>query len=249
VNSRGGGTSTEGLKKLAAAEAVTRVESGMRLGLGSGSTVLHFLELLGERLREGTLSGLVGVPTSVQTADRARVAGIPLAALEDTAPLDLTVDGADEVDPGLNLIKGLGAALLREKMVARASRSLLIIADEGKRVERLGTKAPLPVEVVAFAWPIHLPMFESLGARPVLRVDRGGAPIVTDNANHVIDCHFPDGIADPAEVEALLCARPGVVGTGLFLELASEVILAGPGGITVLTASGRSPLLDNGARA
>jgi ribose 5-phosphate isomerase A len=228
----------EALKRAAAAAAVERVRSGMRLGLGTGSTVNHFLDLLGERIRSGELTGIMGAATSIRTEDRAHAAGIPVSALHDLAPLDLTVDGADEVDPQLDLIKGLGGALLREKMVAVASKRLIIIADEGKRVDRLGTLAPLPVEVTAFAWQIHLPFLASLGAEPALRVHADGTPHPTDNGNYVIDCRFPAGIGDPSQLEAKLRARVGVMETGLFLGLASEVILAGSGGIQVL---GRKP--------
>jgi ribose 5-phosphate isomerase A len=230
--------SPEALKRAAAAEALERVRSGMHLGLGTGSTVAHFVELLGERIRDGRLTDVQGVATSVQTTDRAHAAGVPLGPLHELAPLDLTVDGADEVDPELNCIKGLGGALLREKMVAVRSRELVIIADEGKRVSRLGTKAPLPVEVVSFAWQVHLPFFESLGAHPVLRTHADGSPSVTDNGNYVIDCHFPGGLEDPRGLESRLLHEVGVVETGLFLGMATEAIFAGEGGLEVLAAPG-----------
>ena len=236
--------SSETLKRAAAAAALERVRSGMRLGLGSGSTVAHFLELLGARLREGSLSEVVGVPTSVQTADRAHALGIPLGPLDELAPLHLTVDGADEVSPGLDLIKGLGGALLREKMVATASERFVVIADAGKKVERLGTKAPVPVEVVPFAWRVHPPFLESLGARPALRTHADGSPLVTDNGNYVIDCHFPRGIDDPGELDARLTSRAGVVETGLFLRLATEALLAGEDGVETI-----GPRARGGARA
>jgi ribose 5-phosphate isomerase A len=228
----------ETLKRAAAAEALTRVKSGMRIGIGTGSTVAHFIDLLGEALREDRLRDVVGVPTSVQTTDRAHALGIPLGALHEMAPLDLTVDGADEVDPNLDLIKGMGGALLREKMVAAASRRLIIIADDAKRVERLGTRSPLPVEVVAFAWQVHLPFLESLGARPVLRTHAGGTPRPTDNGNYVIDCHFPDGLADPLDLEDRLRRRVGVVESGLFLGLATEAFIAREAGVELLAKSG-----------
>jgi ribose 5-phosphate isomerase A len=231
--------SQEALKRAAASEAMSAVRSGMRLGLGTGSTVAHFVDLLAEAVREGRLTGVIGVSTSIRTTDQAHAAGIPLGSLHELAPLDLTVDGADEVDPALDLIKGLGGALLREKMVAAASRRLVIVADEGKRVDRLGTRSPVPVEVVAFEWQVHLPFFESLGARPALRTHSDGSPAPTDNGNYVIDCHFPDGIRDPAALEARIRARVGVVENGLFLGLASEAIIAGEKGIQVLRAPGR----------
>lgn len=219
------------LKRAAAAEALTRVRSGMRLGLGTGSTVSHFLDLLGERLDRGDLSDLVGVPTSHRTADRARTLGIPLAELDGAHMLDLTIDGADEVDPGLDLIKGLGGALLREKMVAQASRELVVIIDAAKEVERLGTRASLPVEVVPFAWKVHLPLLSELGAEAEFRRDDEGRPVYTDNGNVILDCHFEGGISDALEVETSLRGRAGVVETGLFLGLATEVIIAEEGSV------------------
>ncbi len=214
----------EALKRAAAARALDEVRSGMVLGLGTGSTVAHFLELLAERLGRGELDAIVGVPTSERTAQASEALGIPLTTLEMNPVLDLTVDGADEVDPSLDLIKGLGGALLREKIVARASRRLVIIADEGKVVTRLGQKAPLPVEVVRFAWEIHLPFFRELGSEPVLRTV-SGQPYVTDNGNYIVDCRFPDGIPDPRAVEAELQARTGVVESGLFLGMADTAVI------------------------
>jgi ribose 5-phosphate isomerase A len=228
----------EQLKKAAAERALGWVESGMRLGLGTGSTVAHFLDALSERLRDGALTGVVGVPTSVRTEERARSLGIPLAELHDAQPLDLTVDGADEVDPGLDLVKGLGGALLREKMVAQASRRLVIMVDESKRVARLGTKAPLPVEVTRFGWRAHVAFLAALGCEPILRVGSDGTPYVTDNGNHMLDCRFPAGMTDPGAVEDALRGRAGVVESGLFLGMASEVVVAGAGGVRVLERGG-----------
>lgn len=229
------------LKRAAAAEALTRVESGMRLGLGTGSTVEHFLELLAERIADGALRDIVGVPTSVATTNRAHGLGIPLGPLHELAPLDLAVDGADEIDPAIDLVKGLGGALLREKMVAAASRRFVVIADEGKLVESLGRKAPLPVEVASFEWQVHLPFLEELGARPVLRVRDDGTPIPTDNGNYVLDCWWDAGIPGPAALQASLRARPGVLETGLFLGMAEEAVVAGKDGVRVLTRSGAKP--------
>jgi len=224
----------ERLKRAAAERAVERVASGMRVGLGTGSTVAPLLELLGERIAAGTLTGIVGVPTSVLTAERARALGIPLAELHEAAPLDLTLDGADEVDPGLDLIKGLGGALLREKMVAQASRELVIMVDESKEVRRLGTRASLPIEVTPFAWRAHLDFLLELGCEPVLRATAEGSPYVTDNGNHMLDCRFPSGIDNPGAVEAALQRRAGVVESGLFLGMATGVIVAGSGGVRTL---------------
>ncbi|MDT8342352.1 MAG: ribose 5-phosphate isomerase A [Longimicrobiales bacterium] len=150
------GAGSEGQKREAAREALTRVRSGMRLGLGTGSTVAHFLDLLGEALAGGSLEDVAGVPTSERTAAHAGRLGIPVGPLHELQPLDLAVDGADEVDPRLDLVKGLGGALLREKMVVQAAHRFVVIADESKVVDRLGTRAPLPVEVVPFAWEAHL---------------------------------------------------------------------------------------------
>ena len=225
---------TEALKRESAARAVEEVESGMHLGLGTGSTVAHFLDLLAERLAGGELADLVGVPTSVRTADRAEELGIPLGSLERLSPLDLTVDGADEVAPDLDLVKGLGGALLREKMVAEASRRMIVVADDSKLVDRLGEKAPLPVEVVPFAWKSHLPFLEGLGAHPERREDDSGAPYETDNGNFVLDCRFPGGIPDPRGLEESLRRRTGVVASGLFLGLATRAVVAGAQGVRVL---------------
>lgn len=227
----------EELKQAAAVRALREVESGMRLGLGTGSTVAHFLEVLAEALRQGSLRDLVGVPTSEWTANRSHELGIPLSTLDDTPLLDLCVDGADEVDPRLDLVKGLGGALLREKMVASASSRFVVMVDEAKLVQRLGTRAPLPVEVVPFAWTVHLKAFEALGGSPVLRTAPGGEPYRTDNGNFILDVGFPDGIQDPRELERVVRARPGVVETGLFLEMASSVVVASPDGVRVLEAA------------
>ncbi len=225
---------TEELKRAAAAEALQHVTSGMVLGLGTGSTVTHFLNLLGESLRTGKLRGIRGVPTSERTASAARDLGIPLSTLEADPILDLTVDGADEVGPGLALIKGLGGALLREKLVAQASGQLFIIADMGKVVSALGTRSPLPVEVIPFGWKVHDRFFRSLGAVPRLRVGTDAEPYVTDNGNLIVDCHFEGGIADPEAVETALRARAGVVESGLFLGMATRAFVAAEDGVQTL---------------
>ncbi len=221
----------EKLKREAAAAALQEVESGMVLGLGTGSTVAHFLELLGEALEDGTLEDVEGVPSSVRTGREARVAGIPLLALHEVEKLDLTVDGADEVTPDLDLVKGMGGALLREKMVAQASDRVCIIADDRKRVDRLGTRSPLPVEVVDWAWQVHARFLESRGADVSVRTFDDGPPYKSDNGNIILDCRFPDGIPDPEALEEALRRRAGVVETGLFLGVADTVIFAGDEGI------------------
>jgi len=220
----------EALKRAAAELAVEEVRSGMAVGLGTGSTVAHFLDLLGARLAAGEVSDIVGVPTSVRTADAATALGIPLTDLVRQPVLDVTVDGADEVDPSLELIKGLGGALIREKIVARASKRLVIIADEGKRVGRLGERSPLPVELVPFAWEIHEPFLRDLGGEPTLRRQPSGEPYVTDNGNFIVDCRFEEGIDDPAAVERALCDRVGVVGSGLFLGMADRAVIGAESG-------------------
>ena len=227
-------TDAESLKRLAAAEAVAQVESGMVLGLGTGSTVAHFLELLGQKLDQGELRDVVGVPSSIRTGREARQAGIPLTSLAEHPRLDLTVDGADEVTPSLDLIKGMGGALLREKMVAQASARLLIIADADKAVERLGTRSALPVEVVDWGWSGHVAVLEAHGATVSVRRFEDGPPFKSDNGNLILDCRFPQGIPDPEALHATLKARAGVVETGLFLGMADEVILSGAQGVTRL---------------
>lgn len=229
---------TESLKRLAAEQALALVQSGMVLGLGTGSTVAHFLELLGGRIREGALEGIVGVPTSVRTGREARQAGIPLASLAEHPRLDLTVDGADEVSPSLDLVKGMGGALLREKMVAQASDRLVIIADDGKAVDRLGTLSPLPVEVVDWGWAVHVHFLQEAGATVHVRSLPDGPPYKSDNGNLILDCRFPEGIPDPVGLEEGLRARAGVVESGLFLGMAHEAFLAGTDGIRRLVRGG-----------
>jgi len=221
----------EALKREAAAEALAEVRSGMVLGLGTGSTVAHFLSLLGEALASGSLRDVEGVPSSVRTGREAREAGIPLTSLAERPRLALTVDGADEVTPELDLIKGMGGALLREKMLAQASDRFVVIADERKAVARLGTVSPLPVEVVDWGWTGHVQWLRDQGAEVQLRRFEEGHPYKTDNGNFVLDCRFPEGIADPVRLERALRARAGVVETGLFLGLAHEALIAGPQGI------------------
>jgi len=219
------------LKQMAAAKAVEAVESGMALGLGSGSTASYAIAMIGERMRNGSLRGIVGVPTSNETARLARQAGIPLTTLQEHPVLDLTIDGADEVDPQLNLIKGRGGALLREKIVARASRCELIVVDESKLVQVLG-KSPVPVEVVPFGWGTYLDALRSLGCEPVLRM-QGAQPYITDEGNYIVDCRFVR-IDDPARLECALDLIPGVVENGLFIGLASVVLVATETGVREL---------------
>ncbi len=203
----------------------------MRLGLGTGSTIAHFLRHLAARIEREDLVDVVGVPTSVRTERAARGLGIPLGTLSELAPLDLTVDGADEVDPELNLIKGLGGALLREKMVAQASARFMVIVDDTKLVNRLGARAPVPVEVVTFECGSHMRWLRALGADPKVRTDEAGDVYLTDNGHAIVDCHFDGGIADPLELESRLARRAGVVESGLFLDMADEVVVARASGV------------------
>jgi ribose 5-phosphate isomerase A len=207
----------------------------MILGLGSGSTVFHALRRLGKLINEGELRDIVGIPTSEVTAQRAREFGIPLTSLNDHPQVDLTIDGADEVDPNLNLIKGLGGALLREKIVAAASHRLLIIVDDSKLVNQLGTHAPLPVEVIPFSWRIQIPYLEDLGAQPILRRTADGTPFLTVGEHYIIDCHF-DRIDDPYTLSTALNARPGIIENGLFLDMADMVVVASAEGIQIKQA-------------
>lgn len=229
--------SQDDLKRQAAERAVELVEDGMVLGLGTGSTARFALEALAERRRRGELKDIVGVPTSVATQQAAELLGIPLSTLEHRPSIDLTLDGADEVDPSLDLIKGLGGALLWEKIVASASRRLVILVDETKLVDRLGQKAPLPVEVVPFGWKTHVDAVRALGGEPALRT-RNGQPFRTDGGHYVLDCRFPDGIADPEAVEHGLRARVGVVETGLFLGLATTVVVGTEDGPRIMEREG-----------
>jgi ribose 5-phosphate isomerase A len=216
------------LKQQAADRALTYVRSGMVLGLGSGSTAACFVEMLGEQLKVGGLQDIVGVPTSEQTAALARDWGIPLTTLADHPRLDLAVDGADEVDPDLNLIKGLGRAMLREKIVEIHVEHFLVVVDESKVVPRLGTRGPLPVEIVPFQAPAHVRWLNTLGCRAELWREQDGSLVVTDNGNYLVLCRFPGGIDDPYALARVLADRPGIVEHGLFLDMADTVIVAAP---------------------
>jgi ribose 5-phosphate isomerase A len=203
--------------------ALELVPSGSRIGLGSGRAAQAFVKALGERIRNGHLS-VQGVPTSEETARLARQEGIPLLILVEAGILDLTVDGADEVDPGLDLIKGYGRALVREKIVAASSRRLVILVGEEKLVPQLGTRGKLPVEVTPFALRLCERRLEELGCRPV-PYRQGDGLFITDNGNHILDCQI-EPIPDAAWLEMDIRAIPGVVGTGLFLGMA-DIVLVG----------------------
>jgi ribose 5-phosphate isomerase A len=218
------------LKRQAAERAIEFVEPGMVVGLGHGSTAIHAVRGIARLLREGRLRDLVGVPCSRQIEAEARELGIPLTTLDEHPVVDLTIDGADEVDPRLNVIKGGGGALLREKMVAQASRREIVVVDESKLSGRLGTRFAIPVEVVPFGWRAQVCFLESLGADPVLRSGNGGEPFVTDQGNFILDCDFGP-IEDPAALATQLNDRAGIVEHGMFLGLVTDVIVAGEEGL------------------
>ena len=223
------------LKREAAQTAVEReVHSGMRLGLGTGSTAMLMLDVLAEQMGRGELTAIVGVPTSQRTAQRCHELGIPLATLDEQPELDVVIDGADEIDPRLCLIKGLGGAHLREKVVASASRRMVVIADESKLVQRLGDKAPLPVEVIPFARPVCERLLAERGWRSELRMD-GEQPFVTDEGNRILDCRRDDW-SEPEELAREVDAIPGVVAHGLFLGMAAVAFVATAQGVRVIEA-------------
>jgi ribose 5-phosphate isomerase A len=238
LNSQNTSEGTTGGKRAAGEAAYGEVRSGMSLGLGTGSTVQYFLEALARGLRSGEVEDVRGVPTSRHTEARCEELGIPLLDLHEAGELDIAVDGADEVDPELELIKGMGGALLREKMVASAARRFVVIVDESKVVRRLGSLSPLPVEVVRFGWRTHLSFFADLGADPVPRESADGELYVTDNGNYVVDLTFPGAIDDPPELDDLLKARAGVVESGLFLNMAHRVHVGGDDGVRTLDRRG-----------
>ena len=212
-------------KKNAAAKAALRIKTGMRVGLGSGSTSRLVVDEVGRLLKAGAIKNIVAVPTSVATRDQAKSLGIPLTTLDQTPMLDVCIDGADEVDPKGNMIKGGGGAALWEKIVARAAKRYVIVVDKTKLVDKLGTRYAVPVEVVVFGWSTHVEPFKALGADPVLRKDKSGQPFKTDEGHYLLDCKFADGISDPAALQDKLLARTGVVDTGLFLGFKPDVIV------------------------
>ncbi len=221
------------MKRAAGVAAAAFVEDGWAVGLGTGSTVHHTLLELGRRVRDEGLD-IVGVPTSVRTERTAVEVGIPLGDLDEVGRLDIAIDGADEVDPRHDLIKGLGGALLREKVVAVHSAELVVVVDDSKLVERLGTRAPVPVEVLRMGHRRLADELWTLGCKPTLRMDPStGAPFVTDNGNYIYDCRFEGGVGEPRELELRLRSLVGVVDCGLFLGLAGRIVVAGRGGVVI----------------
>jgi ribose 5-phosphate isomerase A len=222
---------TSDLEKAAAARASLRfVRDGMTLGLGTGSTAAHAVRFLGEQVKAGLK--IRGIPTSVHTGELAASLGIPLTTLEECQQIDVDIDGADEFDPQLHLIKGGGGALLREKIIASASGQVVIIADSSKQVAVLG-KFPLPVEVIPFAQPLVAKRITGLGATVKLRRDAKGNPFITDEGHHILDCSFGQ-IPDPPALARKLSNMPGVVEHGLFIELATVVLCAKGENVTEL---------------
>lgn len=212
----------------------------MVLGLGTGSTAAFVVSRIGELLKSGELKNIVGVPTSKRTQEQAASLGIPLSILDDHPKIDLAIDGADEVDPELNLVKGRGGALLREKMVEAASAKFVVVVDDTKLVTGLGGSGlAMPVEVVQFCWKYNLirlqDMFKSEGCDAKLRLDGDGKPYVTDNSNYIVDLYFKTPIKEAGSAGKEISALEGVVEHGLFLDMATAVIIAGKDGVTVQT--------------
>ena len=223
-------TDQELLKEKAGRIAADFIEDGMIIGLGTGSTVKYFFEALSEKISTGGLKNIYGIPSSVATEQQARKSGIPLASFADFQKLDITVDGADEVDPGFNLIKGGGGALLREKVLAQASTRYIIIIDQSKYSPKLGSKWPVPVEVLPYAEPLEYVFLKRLGARVELRRTENGDIYLTDQNNHILDCNFGP-IDNPAELAQALDNRAGIQGHGLFLDFTTDLVIAADDGI------------------
>lgn len=223
---------TDKQKKIAAEKAVEQIESGMIVGLGTGSTAFFAVKRIAELLESGKLGNIVGIPTSLATEDEALKAGIRVGLLDEFPEIDITIDGADEVDKNLYLIKGGGGALLREKIVAQASERVIIVVDESKLSKQLGEKWALPVEVVPMALEVEKRFLKSIGGYPTVREKNGGY-FVTDEGNYIIDASF-GVIKDPEKLASKLQERAGIVEHGLFLNIASQIIVAGKGGIKIL---------------
>ncbi len=230
--------STDEFKRAAAAEAAALIEPDMTVGLGTGSTAAHFIDLLGARGRDGLV--VSAIPTSEETRARALAAGLDVIEPDETTVIDVAVDGADEIDPAFNLIKGAGGALLREKIIAEAARQFIVIADETKRVSQLGARL-IPVEIDRFAWALTVRRLrETLAgagfanADIALRGDARSGYFATDGENFIVDCAL-SRIADPAGLDAALRALPGVIETGLFTGLVDLAILAGPQGVETIS--------------
>lgn len=222
-------------KKQSAIRALDFVKSNMVVGLGSGSTATLFIRGLAEKIHTNELNNIIGIPTSKATDTLAQGLGISISSLAEHPVLDLAVDGADEVDPNLDLIKGLGQAFLREKIVEIHAKVFVVVVDESKIVDKLGTKSPLPVEITPFGLEANLRWLSSLGCEPVLWRKQDGTPLFSDNGNYMAKCHFPHGINSPHDLNHILNERPGIVGHGLFLNMAQTIIVSGEKGIELMT--------------
>jgi ribose 5-phosphate isomerase A len=219
------------LKKSAAEFAVNKfIHSDMIIGLGSGSTAIFVLSRISELLQLGEIKNLKGIPSSFQIESESKRLGIPLTNFKEHTTIDVTIDGADEVDPDMNLIKGGGGALLREKVIAQASRREIIIVDDSKLSDKLGTKWPVPVEIIPFGWESHNNFFTSIGATPILRLTDAGVPFTTDEGNFIIDLHLGE-IENAYLLAEYLNSRAGIVEHGLFIDVATDLIIASETGI------------------
>ncbi|CAA0824489.1 Probable ribose-5-phosphate isomerase 1 [Striga hermonthica] len=238
------------LKKIAAYKAVEHVRSGMVVGLGTGSTAKHAVDRIAHLLRQGKLKDIVGIPTSTKTHEQAVSLGIPLSDLDSHPVVDLAIDGADEVDPDLNLVKGRGGSLLREKMIESASKKFIVIVDESKLVNYVGgSKLAMPVEVIPFCCDHSLKRLVSLFAHAgcigeLRRCPANGKAYVTDNGNYIIDLYFEKDIGDLNEASDMILRLPGIVEHGMFIGLATSVIVAGIDGVTVKTKVGNDMEVD-----
>lgn len=239
------------MKKIAAYKAVEHVKSGMVVGLGTGSTAKHAVDRIAHLLQQGILKDIVGIPTSSITHKQAASLGIPLSDLDSHPVIDLSIDGADEVDPGLNLVKGRGGSLLREKMVESATKKFVVIVDESKLVNHIGgSRLAMPVEVIPFCWEHSLRRLVSLfayaGCVAKLRTfANDGKPYVTDNGNYIVDLYFESDIGDLNVASDAILRLPGIVEHGMFIGLATSVIVAGVDGITMKTRSGNQLEVDH----
>jgi len=218
------------LKQIAGEKAVEYMKDGMVVGLGTGSTVFYAIKKISEGVKNGL--DIIGIPTSVETEKLAKQIGIQLSTLEEHPVIDVTIDGADEIDKKLNLIKGMGGALLREKIVASASKKEIIIADDSKLVDMLGTKSPLPVEIARFGWSYAAKKISELGCNVRLR-KKNGEVFITDNGNYILDCKFHQ-IDKPKEMEQKINLIPGVLENGLFIGLADVAVVAGEDGVRII---------------
>ena len=223
-------------KQIAGEKAVEQIQSGMIVGLGHGSTAIFAIRKLAQLLESGELKDVIGIPCSSMVERDAGALGIPLSTPNEYPVIDLTIDGADEIDPHLNLIKGGGGALLREKVVAQASKREIIVGDESKLSDKLGTLWPVPIEVVPFGWKVITKYLESIDGQPELRMTEEGKPFQTDQGNYILDTKFAP-MDEPQAIASLLEARAGIVEHGMFLGLANEAIVATTEGIKIFQAT------------